>query len=248
MILKYMKNDAIDLLKNYDLNENLKNYSGDNSWLITKYQNNGIDLFGSYEKKQFKDFTLICSESSANDFENMKIIYESLKELTNSQASDERIWAGLAHNYCWEYMQKRWPLPEDKNKMRSHILNNYFFWNSTKAVFLNGISRLWWYAKYTYDESFENPYMLTKYICENDLNGKIYPLLSCRFAMDPQIFKNILLSIKEYEEEKNTKLSRDQFGELKKYLNRLSGKIVIDTLSFNELKEKIYSKLDTMLN
>ncbi len=248
MILKYMKNDAIDLLKNYDLNENLKNYSGDNSWLITKYQNNGIDLFGSYEKKQFKDFTLICSESSANDFENMKIIYESLKELTNSQASDERIWAGLAHNYCWEYMQKRWPLPEDKNKMRSHILNNYFFWNSTKAVFLNGISRLWWYAKYTYDESFENPYMLTKYICENDLNGKIYPLLSCRFAMDPQIFKNILLSIKEYEEEKNTKLSRDQFGELKKYLNRLSGKIVIDTLSFNELKKKIYSKLDTMLN
>ena len=200
------------------------------------------------EKKQFKDFTLICSESSANDFENMKIIYESLKELTDSQASDERIWAGLAHNYCWEYMQKRWPLPEDKNKMRSHILNNYFFWNSTKAVFLNGISRLWWYAKYTYDESFENPYMLTKYICENDLNGKIYPLLSCRFAMDPQIFKNILLSIKEYEEEKNTKLSRDQFGELKKYLNRLSGKIVIDTLSFNELKEKIYSKLDTMLN
>ena len=248
MILKYMKNDAIDLLKNYDLNENLKNYSGDNSWLITKYQNNGIDLFGSYEKIQFKDFTLICSESSANDFENMKIIYESLKELTNSQASDERIWAGLAHNYCWEYMQKRWPLPEDKNKMRSHILNNYFFWNSTKAVFLNGISRLWWYAKYTYDESFENPYMLTKYICENDLNGKIYPLLSCRFAMDPQIFKNILLSIKEYEEEKNTKLSRDQFGELKKYLNRLSGKIVIDTLSFNELKKKIYSKLDTMLN
>lgn len=248
MILKYMKNDAIDLLKNYDLNENLKNYFGDNSWLITKYQNNGINLFGSYEKKQFKDFTLICSESSANDFENMKIIYESLKELTDSQASDERIWAGLAHNYCWEYMQKRWPLPEDKNKMRSHILNNYFFWNSTKAVFLNGISRLWWYAKYTYDESFENPYMLTKYICENDLNGKIYPLLSCRFAMDPQIFKNILLSIKEYEEEKNTKLSRDQFGELKKYLNRLSGKIVIDTLSFNELKEKIYSKLDTMLN
>ena len=80
MILKYMKNDAIDLLKNYDLNENLKNYSGDNSWLITKYQNNGINLFGSYEKKQFKDFTLICSESSANDFENMKIIYESLKE------------------------------------------------------------------------------------------------------------------------------------------------------------------------
>ena len=30
MIIKYLKNDAVDLLKNYDLNENLKKYSGDN--------------------------------------------------------------------------------------------------------------------------------------------------------------------------------------------------------------------------
>lgn len=247
MIIKYLKNDAVDLLKKYDLNENLKKYSGDNSWLITKYQNNGVNLFGSYDKKQFNDFNLICNDETDNDFENMKTIYESLKDLTDSQASDERIWSGLAHNYCWDYMQKRWPLPENKEKIKSHILNNYFFWNSTKAVFLNGISRLWWYARYTYDENFENPYMLTEYICNNDLNGKIYPLLSCRFAMNPQIFKNIILSVKEYEEEKNIKLTREQFGDLKKYLNRLSGKIVIDTLSSKELKEKIYLKLDSLL-
>lgn len=107
MIIKYLKNDAVDLLKNYDLNENFKKYSGDNSWLITKYQNNGVNLFGSYDKKQFKDFTLICNDETDNDFENMKTIYESLKDLTESQASDERIWSGLAHNYCWNYMQKR---------------------------------------------------------------------------------------------------------------------------------------------
>lgn len=243
MIIKYLKEDSVDLLKKHDLKENLRNYCGDNAWLITKYENKGINLFASYDKKQFPDFTLKVENGIADDLENMKIIYNSLKDLTDSQASDERIWSGLAHGYCWDYMQKRWPLPEKKEDMNAHILNNYFFWNSTKAVFLNGISRLWWYARYTYDERLENHYELTEYICKNDINGKIFPLLACRFAMNPEIFKNIIRSIKMFEEENNIKLTRNQFNSLKMYLNRLSGKIVIDSLSFEEMKDKIHLKL-----
>lgn len=248
MIIRYLKEDSVDLLKKVDLKYNLKNYSGVNTWLNIQYQNQGINLFASYEKKLFSDFTLKTENGVADDFENMKIIYESLKELTDSQASDERIWAGLAHDYCWEYMQKRWPLPEKKEDMMAHVLNNYFFWNSTKAVFLNGISRLWWYARYTYDERFENPYILTEYICKNDINGKIFPLLACRFAMNHDVFKNIILSVKMFEEENNIKLSRKQFNGLKMYLNRLSGKVIIDSLSFADLKDKIYLKLRNIIN
>ena len=248
MMIRYLKENSVDLLKREDLAENAKNYAGDNAWLITKYQNKGIELFATYEKKQFPDFILKTENGASDDFENMKIIYNSLKDLTDSQASDERIWAGLAHDYCWKYMQVRWPLPDEKEKRNAHILNNYFFWNSTKAVFLNGISRLWWYARYTYDERFEDPYMLTEYICKNDINGKIFPLLACRFAMDPEVFKNIILSIKMYEEENDIKLSRQQFNELKMYLNRLSGKIVIDSLSFEDIKSKIYYKLNGMIH
>ncbi len=243
MIIKYLKEDSIELLKKYDLESNARLYNGDNSWLITKYINKGTELFGKYEAKQFSEFTLKVENGIADDYENMKIIYESLKELTDSQASDERVWAGLAHNYCWEYMQKRWPMPEKKENRNSHILNNYFFWNSTKAVFLNGISRLWWYARYTYDNRLDNPYELTKYICDNDINGKIFPLLACKFASDPEVFKKIIYSIKKFEEENNITLSREQFNELKKYLNRLSGKIVLDILSYNELNNKIVNKL-----
>ncbi len=42
---------------------------------------------------------------------------------------------------------------------------------------------------------------------------------------------------------KKIKLSRKQFNDLKMYLNRLSGKLVIDSLTFEEMKEKIYKKL-----
>lgn len=243
MLIKYLKEDSIDMLKKYDLTSNARWYSGDNSWLVTKYINNGTTLFGKYEKKQFPEFTLKTENGILDDCDNMKIIYESLKELTDSQASDERIWSGLAHDYCWDYMQKRWPLPEKKEKRNSHILNNYFFWNSTKAVFLNGISRLWWYARYTYDSHASNPYELTKYICDNDINGKIFPLLACKFSTNPEVFKNIIRAIKNFEEKNAMTLSRDQFGQVKKYLNRLSGKMVIDILSYDELNAKITNKL-----
>ena len=172
MKINFMKERAVDTLKKDDLEINIKGYSGDNSWIFTKYKPD--EIFGIYNKVDFPDFSLIKSKGTENDFDNMKILYTALKDLTLSQASDERIWAGLAHTYCWDYMQVRWPLPEEKNKRNSHVLNNYFFWNSTKAPFLNGISRLWWYAKYTYDERFEDPFELTRYICNNDR-----PLFPC---------------------------------------------------------------------
>ena len=137
MKIKYLKEDAVDLLKKQDIERNAKYYKGDNSWIVTKYSNK--ELFGCFNKVEFNDFELVYTNGNDDDFENMKIMYENLKDLTDSQASDERIWSGLAHHY---------------------------FWNSTKAPFLNGLSRLWWYARYTYNENLEDPYELTKYICE----------------------------------------------------------------------------------
>lgn len=245
MKIKYLKEDAVELLKKQDIEKNAKYYNGDNSWIVTNYPNQ--ELFGCFNKVEFNDFQLNFTKDNDDDFENMKIMYENLKNLTDSQASDERVWAGLAHHYFWDYMQKRWPLPEEKDEQISHILNNYFFWNSTKAPFLNGLSRLWWYARYTYNENLEDPYELTKYICENDINGKIYPLLSCIFATNREIFQNIIKSIKNYEQEKGIVLTRDQFTEIRKYLNRLSGKIVIDLLDESELCEKITTKLNSII-
>lgn len=245
MNIIFLKEDSVELLKKKDLQKNIKFYGDENnSWIGLKYKEQ--KLFSVYDKKEFNDFKLIESDNSEDDFENMKIIYENLKELTDSQASDERIWSGLAHYQFWSYMQKRWPLPEEKNKQNSHVLNKYFFWNSTKAVFLNGLSRLWWYARYTYDENSTNPYELTKYICTNDINGKIFPLLACKFAVNREVFKNIIRIIKTYEEKNNIILSRDQFNEIKKYLNRLSGKIVIDLLTYDELKMKMENKLNNL--
>lgn len=86
-------------------------------------------------------------------------------------------------------------------------------------------------------------YELTRYICNNDINGKIFPLLSCVFANNKDVFKNIIKAVKKYEEDNNIKLSREQFGMLKTYLYRLSGKILIDQLSSEDLYKIISERI-----
>lgn len=241
MKLLYFKENAVDVLKKQDLAVNIKYYCGHNEWLEKKYLNQNFLL--EFSKVRVPDFSLKMENGINDDFDNMITMYENLKFLTDSQASDERLWAGMSHTIFWDYMQQRWPMPTNKEKRNSHILNNYFFWNSTKAVFLNGLSRLWWYARFTYDETLKNPYELTKYICDNDINGKIFPLLSCAFVNNKEVFKNIIKAIKKYEEDTNTKLSRDQFGKLKTYLHRLSGRVFIDELSSEDIYNKIYERI-----
>lgn len=245
MKIKFLKESALKRLKDKELINNIDYYKGNNLWLDKKYNNE--ELFVVFDKKEFPDFKLIESPDSKYDFENMKILYDSLKDLTDSQASDERVWAGLAHTYLWDYMQVRWPLPENKDKQKNHILNNYFFWNSSKAVYLNGISRLWWYARVTYDETLDDPYELTKYICKNDINGKFFPLLSCVFVNNNFVFRSIIKSIKRYEDDHNITISRKDFNAIKTYLSRLSGTIVIDILSEEEIYDKISHRLDFIL-
>jgi hypothetical protein len=246
MNIKYIKEEALENLKTKDLEDNLKLYNKSNSMLISKYS---VDsLFLVFNRKSFPDFELVFTgDNRKDDYNNMVILYTNLKDLTDTQASDERVWAGLAHTFFWDYMQKRWPLPQNSKKWRKHVLNNYFFWNSTKAPFLNGISRLWWYARFTYDSNLKDPFELTKYLCDNDLNGKFFPLLACTFSNNKQIFRNIVKAVKEYEETFNIKISRDDFNLLKKYINKLSGKFILDSLSFEELKDKIYNFLNNQL-
>ena len=45
----------------------------------------------------------IESDISLEDYNNVKILYTNLKELSNTQAADERLWVGLSHSIFWKY-------------------------------------------------------------------------------------------------------------------------------------------------
>ena len=60
------------------------------------------------------------------DWINAKILYKALMMISDTQASDERFWVGLAHAELWDYMLYRCKLTEENDKSNK-ILINYFF-------------------------------------------------------------------------------------------------------------------------
>lgn len=87
------------------------------------------------------------------DIDNSISIYEELKNLTEIEASDERLWVSLSHNLFWDYMRERWPAEQAKNPI-GRIRERYFLRNlKLESITRNGLSRLWWYAHITHDIS-----------------------------------------------------------------------------------------------
>lgn len=246
MKIQFMKDDSVYALKKY-IKYAKNHYTDDNTEWIKSITNND-ENFGLF-KKEFNDFNLMISDKpEKDDIENMKIIYENLKDLTDSQASDERLWAGLSHTKFWDYMQKRWPLPNDPEKWEKHILQHYFFAHGARSTVLNGLARLWWYARLTYDETnIDNPYELTEYMAK-DINGKAYMLFGSNFSRNRKIQRIFLYTIKNYEEQHGLILSREEFGELRKQVVLWSGKLVIDVVDRETLKNKLTNEIEKLIS
>jgi len=115
MKIKFMKEESLIRLKqDVPLNSN--------EYLEKKCFLNESDLV--IFNKEFPDFKLKTNnkDPEKTDFENIKILYSSLKELTESQAMEERVWAGLSHGQLWGYTQYRWGCETEKE-----IRRRYFF-------------------------------------------------------------------------------------------------------------------------
>lgn len=98
------------------------------------------------------------------DLENSISFFSVYKNLTYHQATSEAFWAYMTHIQYWEYMRERWPVSDSSSsKPADYIREHYFFKSGTdRALIRNGIARLWWYAKLTYEETAENPFHLTE--------------------------------------------------------------------------------------
>jgi len=248
MKLKFLKTNSLSILKE-NIKDNIKHYSDANSNWIKNSTNDEVNYIES--KLDVPDFELIISKTpEKDDFLNIKLLYSNLIELTDSQAGDERLWAGLCHNQFWNYMINRWPIAKAKDEVK-FIKKNYFFAHGEKrSLMTNGLARLWWIGRLTYDKDNpnNNPFELTEYLCK-DLNGRGFPLFGSNFSNNDKILKIFLYTLKNYEESNNIKLDRNtEFLEMIKYVNKLSGKMLIDYLSNNELRKLILDEVTRIVS
>ena len=249
-----MKQAAIDFFKT-NMERLYVNYyqKDDNSWMEEEFGEDPFVLF--MDVQDFEMASLLDDKTAGEiDFMNCKIIYENLKDLSESQASDERLWAGLCNGTFYKYLRKRhgYTVSGLKNKETdaSGILSRFFFSGGTRSGFYrNTIAKCWWVGRATYDKSnLVNHFEMLDSIGANDLSTKVSDIFySNTFASNPTILKGICDALKFYNDH-GVKLSvHDNIRPALQYLNAVGGATLLDVLSSDEIKDIMVKRIGEIL-
>lgn len=243
MKLYIMKREALETLKaNLPMVYGKYYTESSNKWIT--------DVCGEDPFIEFKDvteFKLADLDSDLTpgeiDLNNCKILYEKLQFLSESQASDERLWAGLTHTTFYDYMRKRWKYgygktPKSSKKESGAIMTRFFYKNSGRSGFYrNTLAKCWWVGHNTYDpNNTVNHFESLDVIGSNDLNSKINEFFyNFTFSSNPDIMAAIVEALKQFKEEGKHLLVRDHIRPAMSYLNAVGGSVVIDCLEKEEI-------------
>jgi len=149
MKLQFVSYDNIDIIKS-NLKEWVENFKLDSSdWLQEKL---GNILFSDTKFGDVPDFGLdmTADKPFLTEAENAKRVYGNLHFLSDSQASDERLWAGLCLGPFWNYVKYRWEI--DKKCTVANVQQHFLFgFGARRSLTRNALSRLWWIGRLTYD-------------------------------------------------------------------------------------------------
>ena len=235
MKIKFITEDGLLKAKN--------NFKSIYKEMLAKPQKNIQELFEDEKivretSMEIEEFSLDMSSDNpvSTDVENIRRVYNHMKGLTESQASDERIWVAYTLSEHIDYMRYRWMPKSTEDK------GDKFFFSYTKkrSLFRNGIARLWWIGYHTYDAKRANPYELTEFVCRDQ--DYISHLLDIGFASNSTIVKAVLSALLDAEKA-GIKIDRDLVRGISQYVNLLGGIYMLDCLSFDEIYQKIKTKL-----
>ena len=187
---------------------------------------------------EIEEFSLDMSSDNpvSTDVENIRRVYNHMKGLTESQASDERIWVAYTLSEQIDYMRYRWMPKSCVDKADRFFFNN----TSKRSLFRNGIARLWWIGYHTYDASRIDPYELTAFVCRDQ--DFINNVLDIGFANNATITKAVLVALLDAEKA-GIKVERELVRSISQYVNLLGGIYVLDCLTFDEIYQKLKTKL-----
>ena len=251
MKLYFMKKRALDNLKG-TLPDIYTKYSTEkfNGWL-----KNIVGEEPFIEFREVPDFTLHIERDSKGkvlrgkmDFENCKIIYRNLIFLSESQASDERLWAGLCHSIFYDYMRQRWQYDKMLPKSAEQIKLRYFFENRA-GIFSNALARCWWTGHLLYDATRLNPFEKLDIIGASDIRSKMMLIFNNSFSRNQNIVNGIVKCFRHFNEQ-GIKLNdiRHQVSPAMQQLNAIGGTIVLDCLSEDEIADILIKAIEDTLN
>lgn len=243
MKIKIMTSKAIAYVKNNikELKQHYLNRENPQIWLKEALKEEAFidtDLFLELEDFQLE---LDKTKLASSDAENIKRIYSNFIELNDSFASDERLWAGLSHTVFYDYVLDRFPLT-GKN-IENDILNHFFFRiPKPRCYMVNTLSRLWWIGRLTYCQDKENKYELLDYI-SHDINGYAFTLYGSNWSNNKETLTSFFNAIFAFEKDHNISVNRELFNDAIKYVQCLTGKMILDACDSDYIFSKVYDYL-----
>lgn len=244
MVIHFFKEDGLTALK-ANVEGNIKHYKDPtNAWVYDFFE--GENPFLEY-KSQIEDFKFDMEpcdshDQSKQDVENIIRMYSSMKNLSDTQATDERLWAGLSHGDFWEYIQRRWNSASKKDTPVG-IKSRYFLnlqYSIKRALAVNALSRMWWAGRLTYDPKRKDPFELTRYF-EKGYATMNLVFFSSNYTSSTSVSRGLLSAMIELENEGYSagKSPKDALVQATRYLNIFGGTHILDYYSEEEIKDKV---------
>lgn len=252
MKLYFMKQDALDFMKhNMDRLYTYYFQEKTNDWMAKEY---GSDPFSEF--MEIPDFELADPDGMSigeADFENCKILYNNLRNLSESQCSDERLWAGLCNGTFYDYMRHRYQYPTKQLKKKqtdsSAVISRFFFSGGTRSGFYrNGLAKCWWVGRATFDKNNVNHFEKLDIIGANDLTTKISDIFyNNTFSSNPTILNGICDAYKFFDDHGQTLDQKKHMRVALKHLNAVGGATLLDVLSEEEISKILISRIISIL-
>lgn len=242
MNLLFFKEQSLYQLK-ANIADNSQKYLCPAEWMTDYFRNSSWNIPTNLTVDSEPKLILPASAREHYDYENTVLLFSALKNLTPSQAADERLWSFLTHFTFWDYMRNRWPAEKQIGKPGFvNVIRERYFFVSAKRFVRNGISRLWWYGYLTYDDGRKNPFELTQLMLSKlDIAQNLFER---NFASNRKITKAVLSVLADREKMGKPFPNREAFRKLMKHFNNIGGLTVLDALDNSEVEKIVVSRLE----
>lgn len=184
-------------------------------------------------------------EYAVSDRANVELLYEGLKDLPYSYATDERFWLGLIITECWDYVVYR-RKTELQSGTDEEVKNSFLFTRGIKrSNYINCLSRLWWAGKLCFDSSATNHYLAADLICGTAFASNMLLLSSSNVTANSHVFLGLIDCLLA-RQEKGEVIGRYYYVNALRYLNSIGGTFLLDTISRDEIAEFVESGLQKL--
>ena len=252
MKLYFMKQDAVDFMK-HNMDRLYTHYFQDetNEWMAKEYGSDPFSVF--MEVPDFGLAEIDAMSIGEVDFENCKILYNNLRSISESQSSDERLWAGLCNGTFYDFMRRRYQYPSKQLKKKetdaSAVISRFFFSGGTRTGFFrNGLAKCWWVGRATFDKDNDNHFERLDIIGANDLTTKISDIFySNTFSSNPTILAGICDALKFFVDRGQPLDEKLHIRASMKYLNAIGGVSLLDVLSKEEICSIVKNRIISIL-